>query len=241
MEERRLSQEELIEIYDLCKRKDIRYLELRLELVDHIASRVEELWQEQPQLSFKEAFHKVYKSFGIFGLSKVAEEHEKVVTRRFWITVWKELKLWFKIPQVLLTLLIFGTLYLLMLNWPVLSQVIYVINYVAIISLVIYIFRERRQMSKTLGGDQSMIMGSLYQSGWLFYLIYFTPFNNWILFNQDGFFNLLLTGKGILINALLSFFSALTMVCSAKLLRMAKSETVSLLERQSHFQRTAQA
>lgn len=241
MEERRLSQEELIEIYDLCKRKDIHYLELRLELVDHIASRVEQLWQEQPQLSFKEAFHKVYKSFGIFGLSKVAEEHEKVVTRRFWFTVWKELKHWFKIPQVLLTLLAFATLYLLMLNWPVLSQIVYVINYVVIISLVIYIFWERRQMSKKLGGDQSMIMGSLYQSGWLFYLIYFTPFNNWILFDENGFFNLLLTDKGMLINTLLSFFSALTMVCSAKLLRMAKSETVSLLERQSHFQRAAQA
>ncbi len=237
MDKRELSQENLQEIYSFCKRKDIRYLDLRLELVDHIASRIEALWEKNPQLSFKDAFHKVYKSFGVFGLSEIAEEHQKVVSKRFYQGFWSECKTWFKPPRVFVTLGSIGALYVLQETFPLTTLVLWYLIVVAVLGTVIYVFAERRKMRRTLNGDLSLTMGALYQWAWVIYLAYFIPLQNTVVLSPRGLSELMQSSKSYsmvaLVYALLSFLLCLS---SLKLLRYSKDQLASLKQKQAFYQ-----
>ena len=76
MTDRKLSDVELKYIDSFCKKKDIQYIDLRIELVDHLAELVLDYQDKHPNCSFRDAFHGVYKSFGIFGFLDIVKEHE---------------------------------------------------------------------------------------------------------------------------------------------------------------------
>ena len=126
---RQIQAEELEYIFNFCKKKDIYYVDLRMELVDHLTSRVEAIWEKEPNLSFQEAFHKVYKSFGIFGLSTLAEEHGKIVSKKYWSLIKQEFKLWLKPPQVFATLLFLVLTYFSLAAFPQLTYFFWGLNF----------------------------------------------------------------------------------------------------------------
>lgn len=236
MAKRELTQKELQEIYAFCKRKDIQYLELRMELVDHIASRIEALWEDQPKMSFQEAFHKIYKSFGIFGLSEVAEGHNKVVLKRFYQKAWHELIHWFKMPQIFATLSGLVALYFLLNSFPPLAVVVFYGILATVLGVFIYAYVERRRMRKVLDGDLSVTMGSLYQWGWLIYFFYFLPFQNLGILATDSYMELV---QGIqnyrfimLIYCLITFVLCLSGI---KLVRMGRNQIEALKQKQSFY------
>ncbi len=236
MDKRKLSQEQLQEVYAFCKRKDIQYLELRMELVDHIASRIESLWEDQPELSFKDAFHKVYKSFGIFGLSEVAEEHNKLVLKRFYREAWQELLNWFRVPQIFATLSGLFGLYFLLDSFPKLAVLIFYGILATIFAVFIYAYVERRRMRKALDGDLSITMGSLYQWGWLIYFFYFIPFQNLGILNTDSYSDLLQWIEDYRFVAL--FYCLLTFILclsSIKLVRKGRNQIEALKQKQSFY------
>ncbi len=106
MKEVKLTQEQINAIFDFTRKKYVRYYDVQLELVDHIASEIEVLMGEDPNLSFDKAMYKVYKSFGIFGFAKVVEQKGSAL-RKFWkrriVTFLLE---YFTFPKVVMTLLL---------------------------------------------------------------------------------------------------------------------------------------
>ena len=75
-------------LHTFCKKKDINYVDLRIELVDHLCELIQVEWEKNPNLGFRDAFHNVYKSFGIFGFMHIAEEHEKTMQKKYWREIW---------------------------------------------------------------------------------------------------------------------------------------------------------
>lgn len=234
MEKRELNQDQLKAIYQLCKRKDIRYLELRIELTDHIASRIEALWEDDPRLSFKEALHKVYKSFGIFGLSEIAAEHEKTVTRRFYRAAWLAFQSWLKPPQIFAFVMAVALLFALLVNYPIASLLIVQLNVLISIWSVAYLFWKRWQLKKNLDQEDSIILGSLYQSGTILYLFYLVPAYQILNFKVEAYLHF---SQSIhMAFALgLSILTGILISTSYRLLSRAKGQQAELLRRLHSF------
>ncbi len=78
MDKRTLSPEELAEMKYYIKARSYSFKEpgILAEILDHFACKTEELLNERPALSFKEAMHMAHESFGVKGLAPIAAAWE---------------------------------------------------------------------------------------------------------------------------------------------------------------------
>ncbi len=72
-----LSKDQIDQLFAFTKRKMVHWYDLQVELVDHLAERIEEEMNADPKLSFDAALAKVYAGFGIFGFAKIVQERSK--------------------------------------------------------------------------------------------------------------------------------------------------------------------
>ena len=108
-----LTPEQIQHLFTFTEKKYVHWYDLQVELVDHLASRIEDEMESDPSLSFDSALGKVYKGFGISGFSKVVEEKSTQLYRQAGKIWWKEFLLFFKWPKIILLLTIFAVLWLL--------------------------------------------------------------------------------------------------------------------------------
>jgi hypothetical protein len=102
-----LNNEQIAALYLFTQQKGIRYYEVQIELVDHLASAIEAEWEEKPALNFEQALQLVYSRFGIFGFDELEDRKAKALYQQ-------QLKRWgrtflsfFNVPLAILTVLIF--------------------------------------------------------------------------------------------------------------------------------------
>jgi hypothetical protein len=101
-----LNQEQIEALFRFCEKKSVRYYDLQVELVDHLAERIEEEMKADHHLDFEAALQKVYKGFGLFGFAHIVQDKEKALRKqhnKLWL---KEVGNFFTIPKILLTLLL---------------------------------------------------------------------------------------------------------------------------------------
>ncbi len=109
-----LSKKEINYLFDFTRRKRVRYKDVQIELVDHLASAIEDMMEQDDQMTFEKALEEVYSGFGIFGFAKVLEEKSKAM-KIFWRRrVLKCMLRFFKLPRILLTMFLFIISYELM-------------------------------------------------------------------------------------------------------------------------------
>ena len=120
-----LTADQIQTIFDFTEKKYIKYYDVQLELVDHIADKIEALQTDDPHLTFDRALHKVYKSFGVFGFTKVQEE-KMFGLQRYWMRhLWSYLKSYFKLPKIIITVILSLCIYSFMKQgylYPLLSD-----------------------------------------------------------------------------------------------------------------------
>lgn len=105
--ERKLSQEQIGQLFNFTKKKFVHFYDLQLELVDHLASSIEEEMDADNSISFEHALQKVYNRFGIFGFAKVVQERSDALVK-YNKRIWRhEVKNFFTLPKIILTLVIF--------------------------------------------------------------------------------------------------------------------------------------
>ncbi len=63
---KQVTQEETQELFNLVERHAIKYYDVQIEIVDHYASAIEEIWENEPDLSFLEAQKRIYREFWDF-------------------------------------------------------------------------------------------------------------------------------------------------------------------------------
>jgi len=83
-----LTKLQLAEIKSFISRKGIKYTDVQMEIVDHVASAVEERMHADHQLTFEMALKQVHASFGIFGFGGMEDSiingMGKKYNRLFW-------------------------------------------------------------------------------------------------------------------------------------------------------------
>lgn len=113
MTERKLTPEEIEQLFDFCRKHYVPEYDLQLELVDHLASAIEKQWETNPEIPFPVARIKSFEQFGIFGFSKIKAQKEKELRRKYRQLFWKFTLEFYKLPKVLLTIVLTMVLFML--------------------------------------------------------------------------------------------------------------------------------
>lgn len=108
----KLTESQIQQLYTFTRQHFVEHYDLQTELVDHLANDIETQWQNQPKLSFEDAKHKAFKKFGVFGFMEAIEQKSKAMSKRYINYLWNELKKWFELPQLLITIALFLLFYL---------------------------------------------------------------------------------------------------------------------------------
>ena len=107
-----LSREEIQGLYTFTRQHYVEHYDLQTELVDHLANAIEAIWKDNPNLSFIEARDQTFKKFGVFGFMDVVEQRQKAMNKKYLNYLWVEVKQWFTIPKIMITLTLFLGFYL---------------------------------------------------------------------------------------------------------------------------------
>ena len=101
---RTITQEETDHLFKVCENHDVPQYDLQIELVDHLASLIEQHWEEKPEDPFKYALYKALQKFGPTGFQQIKEQKQKELTRKYNRVLWNYLLEFYRWPKMLLTL-----------------------------------------------------------------------------------------------------------------------------------------
>ena len=143
----KLSKEQIEALYKFTRQHFVEHYDVQTELVDHLANDIENIWMENPNLTFEQARDKAFKKFGVFGFMDVVEKKQTQMTKRYFKILFSFMKEWFSLPKVILTLiLIFGFYQLQKLNA---AYIIYTsIFYLVIILQLVFLFIRTNHLKK---------------------------------------------------------------------------------------------
>lgn len=135
MSERKLTEEEISLLFEFCEFHNVRYYDVQVELVDHLASAIEDLWKTNPGMPFEEAVFTVGEKFGVdpyfqidsesllpppsgwkktesSGFATIVAAKEKELRRKYERLQWEYIREFFRLPKIILTLAVTFALFL---------------------------------------------------------------------------------------------------------------------------------
>lgn len=101
--ERKITTKETEELFQFCHKHYVYHYDLQVELVDHLASAIEEQWENNPDLAFEQALRSSFGKFGITGFSKIKQQKQKELTRKYNRLIWKYVLAFFSWPKIVMT------------------------------------------------------------------------------------------------------------------------------------------
>tara|TARA_R110002050_G_scaffold15706_4_gene48126 strand:- start:19161 stop:19850 length:690 start_codon:yes stop_codon:yes gene_type:complete len=110
----KLTQVQILELYKFTRAHFVYHYDLQTELVDHLANGIENLREQNPNLTFHEALDKEFKKFGIFGFQDVVTDRAKALSKKYWKIILRFYKEFFSLPKIMLTLLLSVMLFIVL-------------------------------------------------------------------------------------------------------------------------------
>ena len=105
-----LTDSEIDTLFTFVRKKYVRYVDLQYELVDHLATGIEERQAQDPDLTFQQALDQVYGGFPVTGFSRFVEQQEKALHRYWMRRVWSYIGSYMKLPKLLGTATLWATI-----------------------------------------------------------------------------------------------------------------------------------
>jgi len=113
-----LTVEQIAQIKAFINKRGFNTIEVEMEALDHMASKIEVLMEEKPDMNFDLAITKAHSSFGIYGLSTLEESIEGGLLQRFKNQFFKELLSYFKSTKIFIPVALTVMGYLLLTQYP---------------------------------------------------------------------------------------------------------------------------
>ena len=207
----KLNASQIENLYKFTRQHYVYHYDVQSELVDHLANDIEQIWEENPKISFENARDKSFKKFGIFGFMNVVEAKQKQMNKRYWKILWRFIKEWFQLPKIILTTLIFISFYFLF-NSTLSSKIL--LGLILILSTYeIYISWKLRQKRKNQEEKTFLLEAMIGNASNSFTLL--TLVNLFHIVNLvDSNIHLLSTYWIILISFLVTLFSIASYITS---------------------------
>lgn len=113
-------------LFEFTEKHYVEWHDLQVELVDHLASDIEAIWQTNPDLSFEEAKQQSFAKFGIFGFGDIVEQKQTFLNKKYYALMWQNLADIFRSQLVFVPLAMFMLLSLV-LNMQVYTRGVIVV------------------------------------------------------------------------------------------------------------------
>lgn len=110
---KQLTPQQIEHLHSFCEKHYVPYYDLQVELVDHLASSIENRWDNEPNIGFEQALNDTYKEFGISGFGRVCMAREKELVREYRRMLWNYVGEFFKLPKIILTIALSALLFFL--------------------------------------------------------------------------------------------------------------------------------
>jgi len=101
---RTITPEESEELFNVCESYGVFFYDVQIELVDHLASLIEEQWKNNPALEFQLALENAVSMFGKSNFTEFARQKEKQVNRKYNRLLWNYLVEFYRWPKLLITI-----------------------------------------------------------------------------------------------------------------------------------------
>ena len=133
---RTITTEETKKLFEFCRNHYVNHYDVQIELVDHLASAIEEKWESNPELSFNDALKNTFKKFGIYGFSKIKKQKRIELKRKYNRLLWSFFTKFYRWPRLVMTIVFTFGLFILFQ----LVENSLIIFYAYLSSLIIFVF-----------------------------------------------------------------------------------------------------
>ena len=161
-----LSKDQIEELFDFTRKKYVHFYDLQVEIVDHLAAAIEDKMAINRKLTFEQALAEVYQGFGIFGFAHVVREKEKQIDKQSFYMYWNEVRKLFTWPHLLLSGLIFISIFTLTNYIPLLYLTLFFI-----IGVTTYTIHSIKKL-KVVNSQKKLRMMVYFQPGTVFLYVY---------------------------------------------------------------------
>jgi len=147
---RTISVEEYQALTEFCIKHGVKYYDLQVELNDHLANAIEEIWTTKPAITFDEALEQVHKGFGKTGFRSFVKSKEIACQKRANKLFWNAFQSFFKWPHavlVLLMILLYVIIYL-QINSASISTIINILTIIIIIANIVPMVLAKKHSKK---------------------------------------------------------------------------------------------
>lgn len=148
----KLSDSQVAQLFEFTEKKLVHWYDLQIEMVDHLASGIENEMLSSPDLTFDSALAKIYKSFGLFGFAKIVQERQAQLAKAAKKMWWSELRTIFHWPEIILFTLIISAVSTvsLLVSSDILYDLFLVIYVTISLLFFVYVIRDFRIQKKLL-------------------------------------------------------------------------------------------
>lgn len=98
-----LSKDEIDKLFKFVRSKYVHFIDVQYEIVDHLASAIEEKQEENPSLSFDRALKEVYSRFPITGFATMTAEKHTALTKYWNRKLFQYILGYFKLPKIIIS------------------------------------------------------------------------------------------------------------------------------------------
>ena len=102
-----LPQDEIEKLFTFVESKNMPYKDVQYEIVDHLASAMEDLKEENPEWPYSLCLEQIYNKFPITGFALLQMEKEEALNKYWKSRLKPYLFSYFKLPKIILTLALF--------------------------------------------------------------------------------------------------------------------------------------
>ena len=97
----KLSAEEINYVFNYIKNIDVKYYELQVELTDHLVLIMEEIWTEDPELTFHQVKYRAEQRFGWNYFKEVEKERKMILQKEYNKQMRKMVLDFLKFPKII--------------------------------------------------------------------------------------------------------------------------------------------
>ncbi len=159
MEARKLTANEIDGLFIFCRKRKIKYYDVQLELVDHLATSIEEIWKTHPEIPFQDALTKIYLSFGVNGFLNVEKAKKRELRKKYDRLIWTYLIEFYHLPKIIVTTVLIATLFFTFKstsNLAMLNVIFLAFSFVALV--IYYTANYRRKIRIDLTQKKSFLL-----------------------------------------------------------------------------------
>lgn len=107
-----LNTEQINSLYAFVEGNHVKYYDLQIELVDHLASEIEQKWAENPSLPFEETLTNVYAEFGVLGFRETVQKAHTMMMKKYQKMWWSYFKQFWKLPKIIFSFVFVGLVWM---------------------------------------------------------------------------------------------------------------------------------